>query len=121
MAIIKRQSPFQSIINLDGFDVRIFIKYKNGLANEIRVWKLPPNSNFLHMFNKKNLIWAIYNRDAKYLHGWFSKDGNFSETITRKVASCSNVKEIRKLLLDFEKIIQGEVPNNLGIQPDRDG
>lgn len=113
MAIIKRQSSLQSIINFDGFDIRIFVKYKSGLANEIRVWKLPPNSNFFHMLNKKNLIWAIYDQNAKYLHGWFSRDGNFSETLTQKIANCSNFEELKKLLLDFEKIIQGETSNNL--------
>jgi len=111
MAIIKQQSSRQSIINFGDFDIRIFVKYKNGLANEIRIWKLPSNSSFLRMLNAKNLIWAIYNQDAKYLHGWFSKEGNFSETLTRKVANCLNFEELKKLLLDFEKIIQGGVPN----------
>ena len=116
MANIKRQSPFQSIINFEDFDIRVFVKYKKGtarkIANEIRVWRLPLNSNFLHMLNTKNLIWAIYNQDANYLHGWFSKSGNFSETITQKIASCTNFEEVKNLLMSFEKIIKGELPSD---------
>ena len=112
MVTIKRQSPAQSIISFDDFDIRIFVKYKEGIANEIRLWKLPSNSNFFHMFNKKNLIWAIYNKDASVLHGWFSKDGNFSETLTQKIASCSNYGELKKLLSDFERIMSGSIPND---------
>ena len=111
IAKIKRLSSKQAIINFSDFDIRIFIKYKGPYCSEIRIWKLPPKSNFLSMFNTKNLLWAIYNQDAKFLHGWFSEEGNLLEAITNNVAKCKNFDELKNLLIQFEKIIKGEIPS----------
>ncbi|MSU55305.1 MAG: hypothetical protein EXS46_02075 [Candidatus Taylorbacteria bacterium] len=115
MATVKRQTPHQSIISFSDFDIRLFVKYQNGLANKIRVWKLHKDSSFLQMFNTKNLIWAIYNQDAKYLHGWFFKEGDFSQVLTKKIANCSSFEELQQQLIELENIIRGELPNNLEV------
>lgn len=112
MAIIKRQSLRQSIINFNDFDIRVFVKYRNGLANQVRIWKLPPNSKFWHMFNSKNLIWFISEQKAKYLHGWFSEEGNLLEILTKKIANCKNFEEFTNLLLDFERTIEKGIALN---------
>ena len=109
MGKIKQLSSRQAIINFPDFDIRIFTKYKGHYCSEIRIWKLPPKSSFLSMLNTKNLIWAIYNRDAKFLHGWFSKEPNLLEAITNKVIKCKNLEEFKELLIDFEKITSGEI------------
>ncbi|MDH4241619.1 MAG: hypothetical protein OEW48_18835 [Phycisphaerae bacterium] len=64
------------------------------------------------MINTKNIIWAIYNDNAKYLHGWFYKEPNLLKAITDKVVQCKNFEELKKLLIDFERIISGETPSS---------
>ena len=59
------------------------------------------------MFNVKNLIWAIYNDDAKYIHGWFSRDGDILEVLTRKIEKCNNYNDLKELLIKLENIING--------------
>lgn len=112
MTTIKRLSPRQAIINFSDFDVRIFTKYKGVYCSEIRIWKLPPKSTFLSMFNTKNLIWAVYGKDATALHGWFNKESNLLKAIVDKVVQCKNFEELKELLIDFERIISGEVPKS---------
>lgn len=112
MNTIKRLSPRQAIINFPYFDIRIFTKYKGVYCSEIRIWKLPPKSTFLSMFNTKNLIWAIYNQDAMTLHGWFNKEHIVLKAIVDKIIQCKDFKEIKKLLIDFEKIINGQIPTS---------
>ena len=63
------------------------------------------------MLKTNNLIWAIYNENAKYLHGWFSKEPNLLKAITDKVVQCKNFGELKKLLIDFERIISVETPS----------
>ena len=112
MTAIKRLSPRQAIINFSDFDVRIFTKYKGAYCSAIRIWKLPPKSTFLSMFNTKTLIWAVYGKDATYLHGWFNKESNLLKAIADKVVQCKNSEELKELLIDFEKIIGGGIPTS---------
>ena len=63
------------------------------------------------MLNTKNLIWAIYNSDAMFLHGWFNKEPNLLKALADKVVQCKNFEELKELLIDFERIISGETPS----------
>ena len=111
MNTIKHLSSKQAIINLLDFDVRIFVKYRGVYCSAIRIWKLPTHSSFISMFNTKNLVWAIYNNDAKFLQGWFYKEEpNLLKALADKVVQCKNYVEFKNLLIDFEKIIKGEFP-----------
>ena len=111
MNTIKRLSSKQAIINFQDFDIRIFIKFKGAYCSSIRIWKLPPQSSFISMLKVKNLIWAIYNKDAIFLHGWFNKEPNLLKAIADIVVQCKNFEELKELLKDFEKIINGEIPS----------
>jgi len=51
------------------------------------------------MFNFKNLVWAIYNDDAKCIHGWFAKEGNLLEALVREIEKCNNYDELKELLI----------------------
>ena len=42
------------------------------------------------MFNTKRLIWAICDREATFLHGWFNKEPNLLKAIAKKVVQCKN-------------------------------
>ena len=64
------------------------------------------------MLNTKNLIWAIYNRDATILHGWFNKEPNLLKALADKVVQCKNFAELKELLIDFERIASGETPSS---------
>ena len=64
------------------------------------------------MLNTKNLIWAIYNRDATILHGWFNKEPNLLKALADKVVQCKNFEELKKLFIDFERIVSGEIPSS---------
>jgi len=98
---------------LPDFDIRIFVKYSGVYCSAIRIWKLPPQSSFLSMFNTKNLIWTIYNRDAKFLHGWFfNEEPNLLKALADKIVQCKNFEEIKELLIDFERIVSGESPSS---------
>jgi len=110
MNTIKRLSPRQAIINFPDFDIRIFTKYKVTYCSEIRIWKLPHKSTFLSMLNTKNLIWAVYGKDATTLHGWFNKEPNLLKAIAGKIVQCKDFEELKELLIDFEKIISGKTP-----------
>ena len=98
-------------IILDDGLIRLFVKYHKGICSEIRIWKLPSKRSFWSMFNLKNLIWAIYNDEAKYIHGWFAKEGNFLEVLAEKVEKCNNYEEVRKLLIEIENIMKGILPS----------
>ena len=98
-------------IALDDRLIRLFIKYRNGICSEIRIWKLPLKRSFWSMFNLKNLIWAIYNDDAKYIHGWFAKEGDFLEVLAREIEKCNNYDEFKKLLIKMENITKGIFPS----------
>jgi hypothetical protein len=63
------------------------------------------------MFHLKNLIWAIYGNDAKYIHGWFAKEGNFWEVLTAKTERCNNYDELKNVLIEVENIIKGIMPS----------
>jgi len=108
---IKHLSSRQAIINFPDFDIRIFVKYRGAYCSAIRVWKLPPQSSSLRMLNFKNLIWAIYDENAKYLHGWFCKEGNLLEALASKVVQCKDFEELKGLLTDFERIMRGKFPS----------
>lgn len=110
MNTIKRLSSKQAIINFPDFDIRIFVKYRGAYCSAIRIWKLPPQSNFMSMFNTRNLIWAIYNRDATALHGWFNKEPNLLKALADKIVQCKNFDELKELLINFERILSGEIP-----------
>lgn len=97
-------------IVLDDGLVRIFVKYNNGICSEIRVWKLPLKRSIFSMFNVKNLIWAVYNNDAKYIHGWFAKEGDFLEVLSRKIEKCNNYGNLKDLLIKIENIVKGILP-----------
>lgn len=97
-------------IALDDELIRLFTKYRNGICSEIRIWKLPLKRSFWSMLNFKNLIWAIYNDDAKYIHGWFAKEGDFLEVLARKIEKCNNYEELKKLLIQIENITKGILP-----------
>lgn len=112
MTTIKRLSRRQAIINFPDFDVRIFTKYKGVYCLEIRIWKLPPKSTFLRMFNTKNLIWAVYGKGATVLHGWFNKESDLLKAIANKVVQCKNFEELKELLIDFEEIMSGRIPTS---------
>ncbi|HUU16590.1 MAG TPA: hypothetical protein VMW72_05530 [Sedimentisphaerales bacterium] len=112
MNTIKRISSRQAIINFPDFDIRIFVKYRGVYCSAIRIWKLPRNSSFLNMLNSKNLIWAICDRNATALHGWFNKEPNLLKAIAEKVVQCKNYEELKKLLVDFERISSGEIPSS---------
>ena len=45
-------------ILLDDGLIRLFVKFRNGICSEIRVWKLPMKRSFWGMFRLNNLIWA---------------------------------------------------------------
>ena len=64
------------------------------------------------MFNTKNLIWAVYGKDATALHGWFNKESNLLKAVTDKVVQCKSFDELKELLIDFEKIIGGGIPTS---------
>jgi hypothetical protein len=70
------------------------------------------------MLNLKNLIWAIYDKKATFLHGWLSKEPNLLKAITEKVVQCKNFEELKKLLIDFERIVSGETPSGDYIEKD---
>lgn len=70
------------------------------------------------MFNTKRLIWAICDRKAKFLHGWFNKEPNLLKAIAKKVVQCKNFEELKKLLIDFERIVSGETPSSDYIEKD---
>ena len=112
MNTIKRLSSRQATINFPDFDIRIFVKYRGVYCSVIRIWKLPRKSCFLSMFNTKHLIWAIYDRNATALHGWFNKEPNLLKAIAEKVVQCKNFEELKKLLIDFERIVSGEIPSS---------
>ena len=118
MNTIKRLSPRQAIVLFPDFDIRIFVKYRGVYCSAIRIWKLPSHSNFLSMLKIKNLIWAIYGRDATFLHGWFNKEPNLLKAITEKVVQCNDFEELKKLLIDFERIVSGEIPSSNYIEKD---
>ena len=63
------------------------------------------------MFNLKNLIWAIYNDDAKYIHGWFAREGDFLEVLASKIGKCNNYEELKRLLIKIENIAKGVLPS----------
>lgn len=62
------------------------------------------------MFNLKNLVWAFYGDDAKYIHGWFAKEGNFLEVFAKKIEQCNNYEELKELLIKIENILKGDLP-----------
>ena len=70
------------------------------------------------MLNFKNLIWAIYGRNATALHGWFNKEPNLLKAIAEKVVQCEDFEELKKLLTDFERIVSGETPSSDYIEKD---
>ena len=71
----------QARIILDDYYIRLFVKYKGVYCSEIRIWKLTKSHTFLNMFNSKNIFWAVYNDQAKCLHGWFYKGGDLLSTL----------------------------------------
>lgn len=100
----------QAKIILDDCYIRLFVKYKGVYCSEIRIWKLPKSHIFLSMFNPKNIFWAIYNDEAKVLHGWFNKEGDLSNTLAHKIEQCANEKGLKKMCINLENIITKGVP-----------
>jgi len=100
----------QARIILDDYYVRLFVKYNGSYCSEIRIWKLPKFHKLLSMFNPKNIFWAIYNDEAKFLHGWFYKDGNLLNTLAYKIERCDNEKDLKRLCLNLENIITKGIP-----------
>jgi hypothetical protein len=98
-------------IALDDGLIRLFVKFQDGICSEIRVWKLPLKGSFWSMFRPKNLIWAIYRNNAKYIHGWFAKEGNFLEVLTAKIERCNNYDELKNVLIEIENITKGIMPS----------
>jgi hypothetical protein len=98
-------------IALDDGLIRLFVKFQDGICSEIRVWKLPLKGGFWGMFRLKNLIWAIYRNDAKYIHGWFAREGNFLEVLSTKIERCNNYDELKNALIEMENIIKGTMPS----------
>ncbi len=111
MSRIKRFSSKQAIINFTDFDIRIFVGYRGIYCSSIRIYRLPPQSSFLHMLKHKNLIWAIYNEAAICIQGWFSKDPTLMEGLTGKIVRCKDFEELKELLIDLEKMVSGEGPS----------
>lgn len=110
MGKIESIKGSQAKIILDDCYIRLFVKYKDRYCSEIRIWKLPKSHTFLSMFNTKNIFWAIYNNEAKALHGWFSKDGDFLSTLAHKLEKCANEKDLKRLCLNLENIITKGMP-----------
>jgi hypothetical protein len=98
-------------IALDDVLIRLFVKFQDGICSEIRVWKLPLKGSFWSMFRLKNLIWAIYRNDAKYIHGWFTREGNLLEVLAATIERCNNYEELKNVLNEIENIIKGTMPS----------
>jgi hypothetical protein len=112
MGRIEKQNSFmgQARIILDDAQIRIFIKKRNNFAKEIRIWRLSKKHPFLSMFNSHNLMWAVYGDVASAIHGWFAKDGDLLAVMTEKIGKLSNTKELKRFLIEVEKICNGEIP-----------
>ena len=111
MSTIQHLSSRQAIINFPDCDTRIFVKYRGRYCSAVRVWKLPPRSSFLSMFNSNRLIWAVYGDDAKRLHGWFHSDGDLMKTLASKIGQCKDCEELERVLIDCERIMRGGHPS----------
>ena len=111
MNTIKRLSPRQAIINFPDFDVRIFVKHRGPYCSAIRIWKLPPRSTFLSMMKSGRLIWAVYDDNAKAVHGWFYKEPNLMEALAKSVTRCRDFTELKELLIGLEGLMQGKPPS----------
>jgi len=97
-------------IVLDDGLIKIFVKRHNGICSEIKIWRLPLKRSFWSMFNLKNLIWAVYNDDAKFIHGWFAREGDFLVVLAKEIEKCNNYEELKKLLIKIENIAKGIIP-----------
>lgn len=100
----------QARIILDDYYIRLFVKYKGRYCSEVRIWKLPKSHTFLSMFNAKNIFWAVYNDEAKTLHGWFYKEGNLLSALAHKIEKCDNEKDLKRLCLNLENITNKGMP-----------
>lgn len=107
----------RATIEFPEFCIRIFTKYRGNYCSEIRIWKLPPGGNFWHMFNTKNLVWAMYDNDAAGIHGYFTPPPitkpndkrHWLEVLTNRIANCKNFDEIKSLLINIEGMLSGDV------------
>lgn len=109
---IRRLTSKQAIINFGDSDIRIFIRYRRPYCSAIRVWKLQSRSSYLSMLKTSRLIWAVCGDEAKFLHGWFYRDGDLMKTLAGKVSQCKDFEELKGLLIDCERIIYGETPSS---------
>lgn len=99
----------RATVEFPDFCIRVFAKYRGPYCTELRVWKLPPGGSFWHMFNTKNLAWAVYDDQAKTVHGWFSREPKgWLQAFVNGIAHCQDYDDVKGFLINIEGVINGD-------------